>query len=380
MSDVPSPPPPPPPPRPLPSSGTTNPPVPVPPAQRPLPSSGTTTPPMPLPGPVAAGKGAPTAQSGAPVTPAGTTTPPRPPIDYAMRAPKTYLPSPALVKNLGCIFKMLFGFAILILMGYFALIALNPKARQWATSKKGPTPFKTVNQILAIPAQAIGKTNDVVAANNANVHVLDKVIAEEEGKARKSAKSGASVSDPFANVSAQAAALAGAATAGQPGAPGAAAGKPDDPAAVSRESLLAMQEKLAQLPDNPNAAPMAEAPKVVNDPTKPYSFTKPTTPDAALAKDAAAPAPVKLPGGIVISSASPLGAPAASPSFLYWVVNQNISAVFQNSPHRILLDKRLVYEGQEVSAVLGVTFDHLEPEKKLIVFRDKSGAFVTRSY
>ena len=280
-----------------------------------------------------------------------------------------------MVKNVGCIAKMLFGFAILLLGGYFALIALNPKARQWATSKKGPTPFKTVNQILAIPAQAIGKTNDVVAASNANVHVLDKVIAEEEGKAGKSSTSGGSVSDPFANVSAQAAALAGAPTAGKPGA---AAGKPDDPTAVSRESVLAMQEKLAQLPENPNAAPMAQAPKVENDPTKPYSFAKPV--EAAQPKQPAAPAPVKLPGGIIISSASPDGAPPATTSFLYWVVNQNISGVFQNTPHRILLDKHLVYEGQEVSPGLGVTFDHLELDKKLIVFRDKTGAFVTRSY
>ena len=32
------------------------------------------------------------------------------------------------------------------------------------------------------------------------------------------------------------------------------------------------------------------------------------------------------------------------------------------------------------NAALGITFDHLEFEKKLIVFRDKSGAVVTRSY
>ena len=290
-----------------------------------------------------------------------------------MPAPKSIVITPTLVKNLGCLFKLCIGFVVLILMGYFALIALNPKARQWATSKQGPTPFKTLNQILAIPAQAVGKTKDVVAASDANVHVLDKVIAEEEGKAGKSSRSGA-VTDPFANVSAQAAALAGA---GTPATAGAAA-KADDPPGVSREAVLALQEKVAQLPVVPGAAPMAEAPKVVNDPTKPYSFTKSAA--AAQPREPAAPAPVKLPGGIVISSASPVGAPAATANFLYWVVNLNISGVFQNNPHRILMDKRLVYEGQEVSAVLGITFDHLELDRKLIVFRDKTGALVTRSY
>jgi len=251
-----------------------------------------------------------------------------------MRAP----PKPLVIpKQAGCIAKMLLGFVVMILMGYVALIALNPRARQWATSKKGPTPFKTLNQILAIPAMAIGKTKDVVAASDARVGVLDKVIADEEGKASKKS-----------------------------------AAKPDG---VSPE---AAEEKLAKLPEIPGAVPMAEAPKVENDPTVPYSFTVPTA--AAHPVEPPPPAQVKLRGGIVISNASAEGTPAAGANFLYWVVNLNISGVFQNSPHRILLDKRLVYEGQEVNAVLGVTFDHLELEKKLIVFRDKTGALVTRSY
>ena len=72
--------------------------------------------------------------------------------------------------------------------------------------------------------------------------------------------------------------------------------------------------------------------------------------------------------------------PVVRASFLYWVVNQNISGVFQSPPHRIMLDKRLVYEGQEINPALGITFDHLDLANKLIVFRDKTGALVTRSY
>ena len=252
-----------------------------------------------------------------------------------MPAPKRPLGIP---RHAGFIAKMFFGFVVLILMGYFALVALNPRARQWATSRQGPTPFKFLNQLLAIPAQAVGKTKDVVAASDARVGVLDKVIAEEEGKKAK---------------------------------PG--------PDTAARESVQSMQEKVARLPDTPDTATVSAPAKPPNDPTKPYAFTAAPA-VAAQSREPAPPTQMKLPGGIVITSASPAGAPAASANFLYWVVNLNISGVFQNNPPRILLDKRLVYEGQEVSAVLGVVFDHLEVEKKLIVFRDKTGALVTRSY
>ena len=97
-------------------------------------------------------------------------------------------------------------------------------------------------------------------------------------------------------------------------------------------------------------------------------------------KEPAAPAEVKRPGGIVIASVSSAGSPAVRAAFFYWIVNLNISGVFQSPPHRIMLNNHLVYEGDELNAALGITFDHLEPANKLIVFRDKTGALVTRSY
>ena len=276
------------------------------------------------------------------------------PIEFAMAAPKKPFTIP---KYLGCLVKMCFGFAVLLLMGYFALIALNPKAREWATKgakdgSGGPTPFKAMNQILAIPAQAIGKTKDVVAAGDARVGMLDGVIAEEEGKRKKSAAA-RPVVDPFA---------APAATPGVSAARAAAAagvGADAHPAGqgVSAAALLALQEQQAA-GENTNAPPVVVAP-----PPEP-----------------AAPAQVKLAGGIIISSASPAGGPVVRASFFYWIVNQSISGVFQSPPHRIMLDKRLVYEGQEINAALGITFDHLELANKLIVFRDRNGAIVTRSY
>jgi len=301
-------------------------------------------------GPAAAGNGA-----------------PGPVLDYAMPShKKSWLPSPALIKNLGCLFKLLFGFVVLIVLGYCALVALNPKARKWATQgakdgSGGPTPFKIMNQVLAIPAQAIGKTKDVVAASDARTGMLDGVIADEEAKKKKAGATAAApvppVVDPFAPPDAAAKPGVSAARAA-----GAASVSGDAAAAnpgVSSSALLAMAEK----PDDA-AETGDQAPTPIN-----------TTP-----RDPPAPPEMKLAGGIIVSSASPAGGPVVHASFFYWVVNVNISGAFQSPPHRVMLDKRLVYEGQEVNAALGITFDHLDLANKLIVFRDKSGALVTRSY
>lgn len=214
--------------------------------------------------------------------------------------------------GVGRLVKIILGFTVLLVLGYSALIALSPRAREWATAPDGPTRFKVVNRILALPARVLGKSTDADTAG------------------------------------------------GQP---------------LTREALLAMMEKPAAGPANKPAQENTEA--------DPLPAANPP-PDAAVpaAEPAApvAPAQVTLPGGIVVTSASPAGGPVVSPSFFFWVVNLNVSGVYQSDPHRIMLDNRLVYEGDEVNRPLGVTFDRLDAEKKIIVFRDQSGALVTRSY
>ena len=299
------------------------------------------------------------AQPTSPAAPAPSVpvTPPAVPIDYAMRAPSKPFTIPAYT---GCLFKMVLGFAVLIVMGYCALIALNPKAQKWATQGAkdgtgGPTPFKAMNQVLAIPAQAIGKTKDVVAASDARVGVLDRVIVDSEGKNRTSARS--AVIDPFAATPA----ASGSGKAGKAPAPEAA-----DNQGISKAALIAMNENQTEAPGSQADGTEGQAPK-----------PRPAPREAAPVKPLAQ---VKLAGGIVIANASPAGSPPAPHAFMYWVVNLSISGVHQGSPSRFLMNNRLVYEGQELNAALGITFDHLEFDKKLIVFRDKSGAVVTRSY
>lgn len=305
-----------------------------------------------------------------PATPSKPPIPSATPIDYAMPAPKTYLPSPALVKNLGCIFKMLFGFTVLLILGYVMLMALNPKAREWAlqgnqpnadgsaSPSRGPTPFKAMNQVLAIPAQALGKTDDVVQANNARAGLLDGMIAEEENQAKPGAKGS---SRPAVNPFATTAPAPGAKS--RTGAKAGPAGEPTDEEqrAANAARLMALQEKAAaqrasgEIPEGPTNAVRATA-------------IAPTTETLQ---------PITLPGGIVIRPASPEGTPPPTRAFFYGVANLAISGI---NPPRLLINGRLVQEGHEIQSALGITLEQIDTGKKLLVFRDKSGALVTRSY
>ena len=284
-------------------------------------------------------------------TPSGAPMPVRPsaaPIDYAIPAPKKPFTIPAYA---GCLVKMIFGFMVLLVMGYCALVALNPKARAWATQgasdgSGGPTPFNALNQILAIPARAIGKTKDVVAASDARVGVLNNVIADD---AKKSGQEYRPLEDPFSKPAAK------------PGAASSAAADKDaEDKRISRAALLELAAKSA---DADGPAPVAPRPVVAPAPPPPPG-----------------PPELKLAGGGVLTNSSPAGAPAASAPFMYWVASLTISGVSNGTSPRFLMNGRLVQAGDEVNKQLGVTFDHLDAAAKLIHFRDKNGAVVTRSY
>jgi hypothetical protein len=246
--------------------------------------------------------------------------------------------------------KMVFFFAVMLMIAYSALVALNPKARKWATQKDGPTPFKSVNQVLAMPAQLVGKTKEVVAANDARVGTLDHVVADNKKSEAAVAKP---LTDPFGKPGAEAPGQSAARTA-------AASGKEEDDGRISREALLAMAEKDTQAPATPATAPVRPAPTEAPLP--------------------AGPAELKLAGGVVVTNQAGENSPAASAPFIYWVAGLTVSGVSNSSPARFLMNGRLVREGDEVNRQLAITFDRVDVAAKLIYFRDKNGAVVTRSY
>jgi len=83
---------------------------------------------------------------------------------------------------------------------------------------------------------------------------------------------------------------------------------------------------------------------------------------------------------IKVNSTHIEAAPAASADFRAFVANASIGGVFQGRPARALVNGVIVREGQTVSAALGISFDRIDAVKKVIFFKDTTGAEVSKGY
>lgn len=70
----------------------------------------------------------------------------------------------------------------------------------------------------------------------------------------------------------------------------------------------------------------------------------------------------------------------ASPAFRSFAANARVGGVFQGNPPRAFINGRTVRAGETIDAGLGVTFDGIDAEKKILIFKDRSGAVVVRKY
>lgn len=86
------------------------------------------------------------------------------------------------------------------LMLFYYLSSSNPTIAAKINSKAGLTPFKTINEVLAMPAKVMGKTKDVVASNDERVTDLDNVINLSEGNEKKRSRAQATAPTPPAAV------------------------------------------------------------------------------------------------------------------------------------------------------------------------------------
>jgi predicted component of type VI protein secretion system len=139
-------------------------------------------------------------------------------------------------------------------------------------------------------------------------------------------------------------------------------------------SVIAKREASGQSRDAVGAIVDGEEP-ADKSPVKPAAAAKPA-PNTTPASTTIAP-------GISATTSDVTAASEASPAFRSFVANAKIAGVFQGDPPKpaaIMLNGRLARAGEVVDPGLGVTFDSVEPEKKLIIFKDKAGATVTRRY
>ncbi len=70
----------------------------------------------------------------------------------------------------------------------------------------------------------------------------------------------------------------------------------------------------------------------------------------------------------------------ASAAFRTWVANVQIGGVFNGATARVLLNGRTYRAGQVVDDTLGIVFEKYDETTKSIIFRDKSGATVSRHF
>ena len=137
-------------------------------------------------------------------------------------------------------------------------------------------------------------------------------------------------------------------------------------------------------PVTPTPEPVAEtpAPEAVSaEPAPEPAVTVPVKrPPVVHAKSAVASATSELAPGITVPTDSVEAVPDANAAFRTFVANAKISGVFQGSPPRAFINGRLIRAGETIDAALGIRFESVDQSTKNIIFKDTSGATVSRHY
>ena len=70
----------------------------------------------------------------------------------------------------------------------------------------------------------------------------------------------------------------------------------------------------------------------------------------------------------------------STPAFRAFVANAKVSSVIGGTSPKLTINGRLIRAGEMADASLGIIFEGTDPEKKLLIFKDKTGAVVTKRY
>jgi len=156
-----------------------------------------------------------------------------------------------------------------------------------------------------------------------------------------------------------------------------AASTPNAPSTLPGKAIAKAQDTLAARRDSDHGRIDAMIDGETSSPSRPPNTPPPSEP---------APAPITAtsqlaPGITATTTTSAItDSPAASPAFRNWVANARINGVFQGTPARALINGRTFRAGQVIDDDLGIVFQGLTDDAKSIVFRDASGATITRRF
>jgi hypothetical protein len=70
----------------------------------------------------------------------------------------------------------------------------------------------------------------------------------------------------------------------------------------------------------------------------------------------------------------------ASPAFLSYIADAKVSGVFQGEPSRAFINGRLARSGTVIEEGLGITFVGVDSDNRMLLFKDRNGARVTKRY
>lgn len=93
--------------------------------------------------------------------------------------------------------------------------------------------------------------------------------------------------------------------------------------------------------------------------------------------------PVEEPPRVTIITTPEMVTPTAvqpSPAFQDWVSNAKITSVREGDDPRAFINDIFVKQGDTVDSQLGITFDSVDAERNLVIFKDATGAIVGKRY
>jgi len=149
------------------------------------------------------------------------------------------------------------------------------------------------------------------------------------------------------------------------------------PANAVNKAQDALAARRASGQDRVDAAAVGEDLPAKTFGVPPAAPIKPATPPP---KAPVAPTSVTT---VAPGSSAPLAveaAPEVAPEFRAFVVGARISGIFQGNPARAVINGKLSRAGEVVDPGLGITFEGLDDARKNLVFKDRSGATVTRRF
>lgn len=137
---------------------------------------------------------------------------------------------------------------------------------------------------------------------------------------------------------------------------------------------------------NPAATPASAAGQLINQAATAAAAHAAVVDETDAVSDDPVVAPVPdpaTPPAVVIDDTPPIAAPTAiepSVEFRSWVGDTRITGVREGSQPRAFINGALYRPGDVLDFALGITFDSLDDERNLIIFRDRKGAVVGKKY